>query len=207
MTEETPEPNPSFLDRFHRLGSNLFLGLLVTILSVFTALTNYATYHVGGIASDHEIEGSRLLANSNTEYILATQFIIQDYTMFDGHYIQQDVDDVAAEYYQSNFSPELQASLERGHAFDDQYYDEMYAYSDELFTEAFEEFDLASAASEQEAAYQLAMLIAALGLAFAAYASLLNEKNRLRILFALMSLGMLVMSIGQYLAARAEWLV
>jgi hypothetical protein len=121
--------------------------------------------------------------------------------MYDGYYVQQGVDDFAAEYYQSNFSPELQASVERDDAFDDQYYDEMYADSEELFTQAFENFDLASAASEQEEAYQLAMLIAAVGLAFAAYASLLEEKNRLRPLFALMSLVMLLLSAAQYLVA------
>ena len=123
--------------------------------------------------------------------------------MFDGYYTQQDVDNFAAEYYQSNFSQALQSSVEREDAFDDQYYDEMYAHSDELFTQAFEEFDKASAASEREAAFQLAMLIAAVGLAFAAYASLLGELNRLRSLFAVMSLCMLVLSVGQYLVASA----
>jgi hypothetical protein len=201
MTTTSPESKPSFFDRFQKLGSNLFLGLLVTVLSVFTAATNYATYQVSGTASGYEKEGTRLLADSNTEYIRATQFIIQDYTMYDGYYVQQDVDDFAAEYYQSNFSPELQASVERDNAFDDQYYDEMYVDSEELFTQAFEEFDKASAASEQEEAYQLAMLIAAVGLAFAAYASLLDEKNHLRPLFALMSLVMLVLSAIQFSVA------
>ena len=201
MRTDPPEPKPAFLDRFQKLGSNLFIGLLVTVLSVLTALTNYATYRANGIATGHDTEGSRLLANSNTEYVRATQFIILDYTMFDGYYTQQDVDKFAAEYYQSNFSQALQSSVERGDTFDDQYYDEMYAHSDELFTQAFEEFDNANTASEQEAAYQLAMLIAAVGLSFAAYASLLGEKNRLRSLFALMSMIMLVLSVGQYLVA------
>lgn len=201
MTSTSLEPKPSFFDRFQKLGSNLFLGFLVTALSVFTAATNYATYQVSGVASGHETEGTRLLADSNTEYIRATQFIIQDYTMYDGYYVQQSVDEFATEYYQSNFSPELQASFERDDTFDDQYYEDMYADSDELFDKAFEEFDKANAASEQEAAYQLAMLIAAVGLAFAAYASLLDEKNRMRPLFALMSLFMLVLSVAQYLVA------
>lgn len=203
MTSDSPAPKTAFLDWFQKLGSNLFLGLLVTVLSVLTALTNYTTYRANGIATEHDTEGSKLLANSNTEYIRATQFIIQDYTMFDGYYTQQNVDNFAAEYYQSNFSQALQSSVERGDAFDDRYYDEMYAHSDELFTQAFEEFDKASAASEREATFQLAMLIAAVGLAFAAYASLLGEINRLRSLFALMSLCMLVLSVGQYLVASA----
>jgi hypothetical protein len=124
-----------------------------------------------------------------------------DYDMYDGYYIQQGVDNFAAEYYQSNFSSELQASYDQDAVFDDQYYDEMYAYSDDLFDQAFEQFDLANAASEREAGFQLAMLVAAVGLAFAAYASLLDELNKMRPLFALMALLLLVFSITQAIIA------
>lgn len=96
MTTDTLDPEHESGNRFQKLGSNLFLGFLVTVLSVFTAFTNYATYQVSGTAADHEKEGSRLLADSNTEYVNATQFIIQDYTMYDGYYIQEGVDDFAA---------------------------------------------------------------------------------------------------------------
>ena len=201
MTTDASESTPKKRNLFQKLGSNLFLGLLVTALSVFTAFTNYATYKVSGESSGYETEGTRLLADSNTEYIRATQFIILDYDMYDGYYIQQGVDDFAAEYYQSNFSDELQASSDREDVFDDQYYDDMYAVSDNLFDQAFDKFDQANAASEREAIYQLAMLAAAVGLAFAAYASLLDEQNRLRPLFALMSLFMFALSVVQYVSA------
>lgn len=80
----TIEPSSkSFLDRFQVIGSNLFLGLLVTALSVFTAYTNYSTYRTNGEAAELEKEGSRLLAEPNTEYLSSTQFIIQDFTMYD----------------------------------------------------------------------------------------------------------------------------
>jgi hypothetical protein len=201
MTTAPPESKPSSRNLFQKLGSNFFLGFLVTALSVFTAATNYVTYQISGTASGLETEGDRLLANSNTEYVLATQYILQDYTMYDGFYVQQGVDDFAAEYYQSNFSPELEASYEREAAFDDQYYDEMYAYSDELFDQAFEKFDEANATSEREAGFQLAMLVAAVGLAFAAYASLLDEQNKMRPMFSLMSLLLLLFSLVQAMSA------
>ena len=201
MTTASPESKPSSRSLFQRFGSNLFLGFLVTALSVFTAATNYATYQISGTASGHDTEGSRLLANSNTEYVRATQFILQDYTLYDGFYIQQGVDNFASEYYQANFSPELQASYDRDAVFDDQYYDAMYAYSDELFNQAFEEFDKANAASEREAGFQLAMLVAAVGLAFAAYASLLDELNKMRPMFSLMSLLLLIFSVIQAIGA------
>jgi len=185
------------------LGSNLMLGFLVTVLSIFTGVANYSTYVVGGRASDYQVEGDRLLANSNTEYIRATQFIIVDYTMYDGYYVNLDKDNAAADYYQANFSDELKASLDRNDAFDSTYNDAMYADADASFDEAFAKFDQANTEGEREAGYQLAMLVTAVGLAFAAYASLLDEANRLRRVFALMSLIMLVLSLGQFFVTSA----
>ena len=190
-------------DRIKWLGSNLTLGLLVTVMSIFTAVANYATYVVGGNASGYEAEGDRLLSNANTSYISASQFVIVDYTMYDNYYTNVDVNDDVADYYKSLFSNPLNASLDRT-PFDQQYFDEMYADADAQFDEAFAKFDLANAASEREAAYQLAMLVAAVGLAFAAYASLLDEANRLRRVFALMSLLMMVLSIGQFVLAATR---
>jgi len=196
MTADSAKP-----DRMKWLGSNLMLGFLVTVLSVFTAVANYSTYVVGGNASGHETEGDRLLADSNTLYISATQYIIVDYSMYDSYYINLDVDDFAAEYYQSQFSDALQAGVDRDSPFDDPYYEAMYADANAKLDEAFVKFDLANAEGEREAGYQLAMLITAVGLAFAAYASLLEEANRLRKIFALMSLIMLVFSIVQFVLA------
>lgn len=180
------------------LGSNLALGLLVTLLSIFTAMANYSTYKAGNEASDLKVEASKHLANSNTEYINASQFIIVDYTMYDNYYVNLDVDDFAAEYYQSQFSDQLQTSVDRDSPFDDQYYDEMYADADELFDESFNTYDKANVFEEQEAGYQFAMLISAVGLSFAAYASLLEETNRLRKMFSLLSIISLVLSITQF---------
>ena len=193
MTADSARP-----DRMKWLGSNLMLGFLVTVLSVFTAVANYSTYIVSGKASVYETEGNRLLADSNTAYISASQFIIVDFSMYDSFYINSNVDSFAADYYKSLFSDALRASADRDSIFDDQYYAEMYADATAKFNEAFVKFDLANAEGEREAGYQLAMLITAVGLAFAAYASLLEEANRLRRVFALMSLIMLAFSIGQF---------
>lgn len=198
MTIESTTPK-----RTYWLGSNLMLGLLVTVLSVLTALANYSTYHAGSESSDLEAEGDRLLADSNTEYIQATQYIIVDYTMYDGFYINLDVDDFAADYYESQFSDELAASVERDAPFDDQYYDETYADADDLYNQAFEKFDRANAVGEREAGFQFAMLISAVGLALAAYASLLEEQNRLRSTFAIISFVTLIWSVVQYLSVMA----
>lgn len=58
MPTASPESKPPSRNLFQKLGSNLFLGFLVTALSVFTAATNYGTYQVSGTASGYDTEGA-----------------------------------------------------------------------------------------------------------------------------------------------------
>jgi hypothetical protein len=199
MTTETSAAKPA--SRRWEFFWNFFLGFLISALSVLTAASNYMAYQSDKTSADLEAEGDRLLALSNTDYIRANQFIILDYTMYDGEYIQRGVDDFAADYYAGNFSTQLQASIDRGSAFDDQYYTDMYAESDATFADAFTSYDSGNAEKEREAGYQLAMLIASVGLAFAAYSSLLNNANFLRGLFALLALIMLGIGAIQFIFA------
>lgn len=197
MTVESAPPNP-FAKRWEFIW-NLTLGFLVSALSVLTAASNYMAFQADNKSSNLESEGDRLLADSNAGYIQANQSIILDYTMFDGEYLQRGVDDFAADYYKGNFSSSLQASVDRGSAFDDQYYNEMYASADQSFTDAFAKLDEANAETERESGFQLAMLIASVGLAFAAYASLLSNARIMRALFTLVAFAMLGVSALQFI--------
>lgn len=182
------------------LGSSLILGLLVSVLSVLTAAANYMAYQEGNSSLDNNLDGDRALAESNTLYLEATQYIIVDYNMYDGYQIQSGLDDVAAEYYHSQFSAPLLSSVERDGIWDDQYYDEMYTDALAKRDEAFAFFDEAKRQSERESGYQFSMLIAAVGLAFAAYASLMDETKRLRSVFALISILLFAFSAFQFTA-------
>ena len=199
MTNEHPAVNRAS----HRweLFWNLLLGFLISALSVLTAASNYMAFQSDKNSADFESEGDRSLALSNTDYIRANQFIILDYDMYDGEYINRGVDEFAADYYKSNYSKELQASIDRGSAFDDQYYTDKYAESNSSFDEAFASFDRANAEKGREAGYQLAMLIASVGLAFSAYASLLNNANFLRGLFSVLALIALGIGTLQFILA------
>jgi len=199
MTTEIASARPA--SRRWEFFWNLFLGFLISALSVLTAASNYMAFQADKKSADLESEGDRTLALSNTDYIRVNQFIILDYSMFDGEYIQRGVDDFAADYYKNNFSTELQSSIDRGSAFDDQYYTDMYAESDKSFDDAFASLDAANAEKDREGGYQLAMLIASVGLAFAAYASLLNSANFLRGVFSVLSLLLLCAGSLQFLFA------
>ena len=181
-----------------KLGSDIVLGILVVVLSIITAVANYSAFQIGRKGSIHTANARQELADANTESLTALQFAIYDYQLYDGWYINYYTDSETSDYYQSQFSDALAASVERESYWDDAYYDELYVLSDELYAQAYEEFDAADLAYAKESVLRLAMLMAALGLAFAAYASMLKEENRMRPFFALLSLVMLTINIVQF---------
>lgn len=198
MTTEGTTPKKS---AFEFLASDVFLGTLVAILSVFTAFAAYQGSMADSKESDKNVEGQQALSLSNTEFLRTNQDIIQDYTMYDGWWINEGVNDVNAEYYRVNFSDSLATSMDReGGPFDDQYYDEMYADADSSFDEAMTVFDEAQAAGDIADRYQLILMIFAVGLSMGAWASLLGNENRIRKFFSLFSVVLfvfgLVLTIG-----------
>jgi hypothetical protein len=178
------------------LGSDLILGFLVAFLSVLTALAAYLGAGADSNESDLNVEGQKQLTEANSFYLEANQFVLYDYTMYDGWYVADDPD--IADYFFGNFSIELTDSMDRPEGpFDDQYYDEMYGDADGLYDEALDYFDQAQAAGERAIRMQLLVLIFAVGLALAAYASLLQLGNLIRVVFTFAS--MLALFLGLFL--------
>lgn len=182
---------------FKWLGFEITLGTLIAVLSVFTALSSYQGSMADSDQNKGEVEGMQVLNDANAEYLTANQEIIQDYTNFDSWYLNQDDPDLA-DYYQGNFSPALLTALGRSaeEPFDDPYYDEMYAYPNGLFDEADALFGVAQEHDEKGDRLQLVVMITAVGLAFAAWASLLNRDSRIRLLFA--ALAIVALGLGAY---------
>ncbi len=144
-----------------------------------------------------------LLTDANAEYLTANQHIIQDYTYFDNWYLNQDERPEIAEYFQVSFSDALNAAVKRDPdvVFDDQYYEEMYASPQKMFDDSDVLFGTASKWDERGDQLQLVMLVMALGLAFAAWASLLKEQSNMRLVFAALSIITGVMGLITYLLA------
>ena len=184
-------------------GKEIVLGSLIAILSVFTAYASFQGSKSDSKQNEHEILGMQQLNDGNAEYLSANQFIVYDYTMFDGWYVTDDEDKAA--YYESSYSDELVASIEAypDDPFNDAYYDAMYASSYELWDESDANFELAGQYDERGDGLQAVMLFMALGLAFAAWASLLKEESNLRPLFGLAAVIVFVIGLLQYLAIPA----
>jgi hypothetical protein len=124
----------------------------------------------------------------------ANQDIIQDYTTFDGWYLNADSNQEIADYFRESFSDALVASMERADGpWDEAYYTEMYTDADSSYNEAMTKFDDAQKAGDKADRYQMVVMIFGVGLALSAWASLGSESSRLRPVF-----GGLSMLLGLY---------
>lgn len=194
MSEEKPRKNILQL-----VSSEVVLGSLVAILSVLTAVAGYQSSMADSEQTKYNVQGQQMLTDANAEYLTANQMIVYDYSMYDGWYTADT--DEKAEYYQDSFSEELQTSITDNEEdpFSDAYYEAMYAEPNDMFDESDSLYDLAEEFNERGDGLQLIMLISAMGLAFAAWASLLKDESKVRVVFAILSIVMLIYSIVLYL--------
>jgi hypothetical protein len=185
---------------FSFLASEVALGTLIALLSVSTAIASYQGAMADSEQNKYEILGMQNLNDGNAEYLTANQEITQDYSYYDNWYLNVDERPEIAEYYEGDFSQALQDAIARDDGiWDETYYTDMYATASELFDESDTNFGIGSQYDEKGDQLQLVMLIMALGLALAAWGSLLNAESRMRILFSLFGLISFLAGIYVYL--------
>ena len=173
------------------LGNEKYLGTLIALLSVFTAVASYLGTMSDSEQNKYEILGMTAVNDGNAEYLTGNQIWIQDDNNYDNWYINRDTNPDLAEYYRGNFTQELEFAIARNgedeYPMDDEYADAIYVYADGYWAEADESFDLGSQWDERGDQLQLVMLVMALGLALAAWGSLLDEESGMRRLFSLLA--------------------
>jgi hypothetical protein len=183
------------------LGNEILLGTMIALLSVFTALASWQGSVADGQQNEFEISGMASLNDGNAEYLRANSDIAQDYNYFDNWYLNVDERPDIADYYQESFSETLVAAMDRDQGvWDEQYYEEAYAEANAYFDDSDTAFEKAGEWNERGDALQLVLMIMALGLAFAAWASLLKEESNMRVVFALFAVITFIWGLIQYLA-------
>jgi hypothetical protein len=199
MSAAESQDNRNPIVRF--LTSEIVLGTLIAVLSILTAVASYQGSISDSAEGDHNVEAQKILADSNADYLRANQDIIYDYDMFDGFFLYEGEDDFRSEYYRESFSDELNTAMERDedNPFDDAYYEDMFTFADETYDQAMGEFAAAQEAGDKADQLQMVMLIMAVGLSFAAWASLLGATSNMRLLFAIMSIVALVLGLITYI--------
>lgn len=185
------------------LGGEIVLGTLIAVLSVFTAVASYQGALADGGQNENEILGMKNLNDGNAEYLRANQDVVYDYSMYDGWYTAESEEKSA--YYEANYSEELQKSIAANpdDPFSDAYYEAMRADANAYWADSDAAFERAGQWNERGDQLQLVMMIMALGLAFAAWASLLKEESRMRLLFASLAVITLVAGLITYLSVPA----
>lgn len=170
------------------LGNEFFLGTMIALLSVFTALSSYWGAMADSDQNKYEIVGMKALNDGNAEYLSANQDWIQDDGNYDNWYVNSESNPDAAEYYRGNFSEALEAAITRNgeeYPMDEEYETALYTDANAYWEESDSTFELASKWDEYGDQLQLVMLIMALGLALTAWASLLKEDSSMRLMFSL----------------------
>lgn len=187
------------LGRLRILGSEVVMGSLIAILTVFTAVVGFQGSIVDGDQAKANVDGQRLLTDANAEYLSVNQMLVYDYTMYDGWYTADTTD--KEEYYQGSFSEELQSSIDANadDPFSDAYYDAMYADVNGMFDEADLKFELAEKLDNRGDALQMVLMTMAVALALSAWASLVSDQSALRVTFALLSILLFAYSLITYL--------
>jgi hypothetical protein len=183
------------------ISSDFVLGALIAILSILTAFTGWEFSKADGASSGFSSQGMLKLTDANAEYLVANQNIIQDYTYYDTYYLNVEAQPDIADYFKSNFSDALTASLERDTPFDEQYYEEMYQVPHEMFAEADALFAKASEGGNRTDRLQLVSLVYAVAISFTAWASLLDKQSKMRLVFSVMALLVMIAGIVVYITA------
>ena len=178
--------------------SDLSLGTLVAFLSILVAIAGYQNAMSGSEQTKYNVQGQQMLTNANAEYVAMNQEIVYDFTMFDSWYLTDDEEKKA--YYQSSFSETLEAALAKNpeEPFTADYYASRFTESNKMASESDTLFALAEQFNERGDALQLVVLIGSLGLAFAAWASLLKEESSIRLTFAVLSVAALLYCLILY---------
>ncbi|GAB4539442.1 MAG: hypothetical protein Fur002_04600 [Anaerolineales bacterium] len=184
------------------LGNEIFLGTMIALLSVFTAVASYQGSMADSDQNKNEIAGMKALNDGNAEYLSANQLWTQDDNNYDNWYLNRDSAPEVAAYYEGNFTEYLTAAIERNggdeYPMDEEYSKAIYADAIAYWDESDASFDLASQWDERGDNLQLVMLIMALGLAFAAWASLLKEDSNMRLMFSLFGIITLIAGLSVY---------
>jgi hypothetical protein len=188
---------------FGFLSNEIFLGTLIALLSIFTAVASYQGAMADSEQNKYEILGMQALNDGNAEYLSANQTWIQDDGNYDNWYVNQELNPDISDYYEGNFTEELAVAIERNgpdeYPMDEEYADSLYADAIAYWDDSDFNFGLGSQYDERGDQLQLVMLIMTLGLVLAAWGALLKEESQMRKIFALLGLVALIVGLATYI--------
>ena len=175
-----------------------FLAALVTIYGILTAIIIFSASRAEELYYDNVFISQSQLSDASEIAIEAHIRLLHDRTVWEQMQIRElsGSDPEIMEFLFSQLSAEAQASLERSQGADETYLEELYSAHNVEREKAMKSFDLAAAWSRRAGVYQMLATVLAVGLAFAAWASLMEKTSRMRLVFAFAAALVLLASLG-----------
>jgi hypothetical protein len=171
---------------------------MVTIYSIVTAIVIFSASRAEGLYYDNVFISQAQLNDASELSIEAHIGVLHDRNVWEqiqAHELSGSGPEII-EFLYSQLSAEAQASMERSGGADQAYLDEVYLAHNVEREKAMRSFDLAAAWSRRASTYQTLATVLAVGLAFAAWASLMDQASRMRGIFAVASALVLLASLG-----------
>ena len=174
---------------------------LIALLSILTASTAYYSHMEDSNSTHNYFSSQSIIVEANSLYLEANQAIMYDMNSYDSYVIaSNDGNESLAMFYFSGLSQSAVDSDNRTTGpFDDQYFEEMYAYASLRESEGQELAGIAESQNNAADEYQLAVLFSAVGLSLTGWASVITS-TRLKFTFMGSSVVTLTLSVLQALS-------
>lgn len=177
---------------------NRFLAAIVAIYGILTALALLSASQAGGLYYDNVFIAQAHLNDASELAVGALVEIVHDLSVLEQIRVHElsGSDPEIIKFLYGQLSAGAQASLERSGELDETYAAELNLAPDTEREKAEKSFDLAVAWSERAGTYETLAAVLAVGLAFAAWASLMERAGTIRWMFALVAALILLGCLG-----------
>jgi hypothetical protein len=177
------------------------LALLITLMTILTAVAAYQAALAGGDSLKYFFIAQSELTDASVYYVEQGQEIFYDHTVYDQYQVALLAGDGArADYYLEQLSDAGWAAFERNPdaPFDAVYESALFDQANATVADAEEAYELAIEFNLKGDRLGLVTTILAIGLAFAGWGSLAKSESRQRMLFALLSMAALGLAAVEY---------
>jgi len=190
-------PPESTRSRADRVVSGL-LATMVTIYGILTAVVIFSASHAESLYYDNIFISQGQLSDASELALEAHIGVSHDLSLLEQMEIHEltGSDPEIAELLYGYLSAEAQASMARSGGIDETYGEERYFAHNVERDNAMRSFDMAAAWSQRASTYETLATVLAVGLAFAAWASLMGQRGSIRLVFTIVSALVLVVSLG-----------
>ena len=175
----------------------IILGILVTIYGVTAALVSYQANELDSKSREMTFVGIMELTRGNDAFAVADFTEKNDYDAITQIFLLEVTGGSQAEIdiWTDTLSDDGYDAMNRSGDLDDEYYDNVYFFANDLYDNATLAYETSQEYSEISGQYEQITLLLAMGLAFVGWASILDGVKLLRFIFGLGAIAALAFSL------------